>query len=267
MSVTSGGTASNPCRSGGRFSAFSGRGSMVMVFFRLEGAVVLLPPGEDRALQVGGIDDDPAEAVILGRVVRGADLQRHLVVFAQVDGLYVLALAQVPEMDRMAVLVGQKVLGHQPVLELRRQAPFRADHVVARQVPPEIVMLVLLAAVHLVAPEDVEGLAIHDEDAGRPVGAVLAAAAQRRDIDALRAAMNGVRARIARLGKDLLGLDDLVDARLQGFLHVDHVDARRPDARNDQVAPFQKRVPGQRRKRRGTGVPSEMVKTRRPCWA
>jgi hypothetical protein len=142
-------------------------------------------------------------------------------------------------MDLVAVLVGQQVLGHDAVLELRRQAPFGADHVVARQVPPEIVVLVLLTAVHLVAAEDVEGLAIHDEDAGRAVGAILAAAAQRGDIDALGAAMDRVRAGIAGLGEDLLGFDDLVDLGLQRLLHVDDVDARGPDAGDDQVAPFQ----------------------------
>src|SRR6056297_2987378 len=66
------------------------------------------------------------------------------------------------------------------ILELWRQAPFAADHVIARQVPPEIVMLALLAAIRLVAAEDLEGFAIHDEDARRTVGAVLATAAQGR---------------------------------------------------------------------------------------
>ena len=66
------------------------------------------------------------------------------------------------------------------ILELWRQAPFAADHVIARQVPPEIVMLALLAAIRLVAAEDLEGFAIHDECARRTVGAVLATAAQGR---------------------------------------------------------------------------------------
>jgi hypothetical protein len=72
--------------------------------------------------------------------------------------------------------------------------------------------------------------------------------------------MDRVRAGIAGLGEDLLGFDDLVDLGLQRLLHVDDVDARGPDAGDDQVAPFQKGMPRQRRQRRGTGVPAEMVK-------
>jgi hypothetical protein len=72
--------------------------------------------------------------------------------------------------------------------------------------------------------------------------------------------MDGVGPGIAGLGEDLFGFDDLVDLGLERLLHVDDVDARRPDAGDDQVTPFQKRVAGQRRQRRGTGVPAEMVK-------
>ncbi len=128
-------------------------------------------------------------------------------------------------MDAVAVLVGQQILGDDPVLELRRQAPFGTDHVVARQVPPEVVVLVLRAAVHFVAADHVERLAIHDEDARRPVGPILAAATEGRDIDALGPAMDGMGAGIAGLGENLLGLDDLVDFRLQRILHVHDIDA------------------------------------------
>src|SRR6056297_1325111 len=42
--------------------------------------VVIAPPCEDRALQVGGVHDHTAEAVGLGRIMRGPDFQRHLVI-------------------------------------------------------------------------------------------------------------------------------------------------------------------------------------------
>jgi hypothetical protein len=51
-----------------------------------------------------------------------------------------------------------------------------------------------------------------------------AAAAQRRDIDALGTAMDRVGARIAGLGEHLFGFDDLVNLRLERLFHVDHVD-------------------------------------------
>ena len=118
----------------------------------------------------------------------------------------------------------------------------------------------LRAAIDLPAAEDVEGLAIHDEDAGRPLGPVLAAAAERADIDAFRPAMDGVRPRVAGLLEDLLGLDDLVDLRLRRIrLGVDDINPRGPDTRDDQVAPLEEGVAGHRRQGRGAGVPAEMM--------
>jgi hypothetical protein len=102
-------------------------------------------------LQVRRVDHDAEEAVFLGRVVGGPHLQRHLVIGAEIDGLDVAARPQIPEMHVMAVFVGQQILGDDAVLELRRQAPFAGDHVVARQVPPEIVVQLLRPAVDLPA--------------------------------------------------------------------------------------------------------------------
>ena len=119
----------------------------------------------------------------------------------------------------------------------------------------------LRTAVDLPPPEHLEGLAVHDEDAGRSVGAILAAAAERADIDAVGTAVNGVRPRVAGLFEDFLGLDDLVDLRLCRIgLGVDDIDAGGSHAGNDEVAPLQEGVPGQRRQRRRAGIPSEVVK-------
>lgn len=219
------------------------------------------PPRPDRAFEIGRVDHDADEPVFARRVVRGPHFERHLVLRAEIDRLHVATRAQVPEMQPVPVFVREQVLGHDPVLELRRQRPFARHHVVARQVPPEVVVLVLRAAIDLPAAEHVEGLAIHDEDAGRAVGAVLARAAERAHVDALGPAMNGVRPRIAGLREDLVGLDDLVDARLRRMrLRVDHVDARRAQAGDDQEAAFEERMAGQRRQRRRTGIPAEVMK-------
>src|SRR3712207_8878235 len=59
-------------------------------------------------------------------------------------------------------------------------------HIIAREVPPEIIVKPLRSAIDLPPPEHLEGLAIHDEDAGRAVGAVRAAPAEGADVDALR---------------------------------------------------------------------------------
>src|SRR6266436_5626075 len=108
----------------------------------------------------------------------------------EIDGLNVPPGPQIPEVDPMAVLVREKILRHDPVLELRRQPPLARYHVVARQVPPEIIVQVLGSAIDLPAAQDIERLAVHDEDAWRPVDAVLAAAAERADVNAFRTAMD-----------------------------------------------------------------------------
>src|SRR5436190_23625469 len=109
----------------------------------------------------------------------------------------------------MAILVREQVLRHDPVLELWRQGPLTRHHVVARQVPPEVIVLGLGSTVDLPAAQDFERLAVHDEDARRPGGAILAATAKRADVDALRAAMDRVGPRVAGLLEDLLRFDDL----------------------------------------------------------
>ena len=151
------------------------------------------PPGPDRAFKVRRIDYHAEESVFAHRIVRRPDLQWHLVVGAEIDRLDVAPGPQVPEVDLVAILVRQQVLRGEAVLGLRRQRPFARHHAVAWQVPPEVKVQSLRPAIDLPAAEDFERLAIHDEDAGRFIGAVLAATAQRADVDPFRSAMDGVR--------------------------------------------------------------------------
>ena len=217
------------------------------------------PPGPDRAFEVRGVDHNAQEPVFANGIVRGPHLERHLVVGSEIDRLDVAAGAEVPEVDPMAILVREQILRHDPVLVLRRQPPLARHHVVARQVPPEVIVEVLGSAVDLPAAQDIERLAVHDKDARRPVGAILAAA-ERADVDAFGAAMDRVRPRVAGLFQDLLGLDDLVNFRLGGIgLRIHDIKARGPDSGDDQVAPLEERVAGERRQCRRAGVPAEMV--------
>src|SRR3954447_5606952 len=101
-------------------------------------------------------------------------LERHLMIGTEIDGLHVAAAAQVPKVDLMAVAVAEQVFRDDAVFELRRQSPLACHHVVARQVPPEIIVKLLRPPIDLPAPEDLEGFAVHDEYAGRAVGAVWA---------------------------------------------------------------------------------------------
>jgi hypothetical protein len=75
---------------------------------------------------------------------------------------------QPAKVDPMAILVREQVLRHDPVFELWWQPPLARHHVVARQVSPEVIMQVLGSAVDFPAAKDIESLAVHDEDAGRP---------------------------------------------------------------------------------------------------
>ena len=150
----------------------------------------------------------------------GANFQCHLIIFTKIYRLDILARAQIPKMDGVAIFVGQQILSHYAVFVLWWQAPFRADHVVLRQVPPKIIVFVLLASIHLVAANDLECLAIHDENTGWAVCPVLATATKGRDIDAFRSAVDRVWARISCLLEQLFWLNDFVDMRLQRIFDV-----------------------------------------------
>src|ERR1700731_986699 len=180
--------------------------------------------------------------------MRRTDFQRHLVVGAEIDRLNIAAIPKVPEMDPVAVFVREEILRHDPVLELRRQSPLARYHIVARQVPPEIIVKLLRTAIDLPSPEDIECLAIHDEDAGRSFGTIPASAAEGADIDAFRAAVDRVGPRITGLPEDLLRLDDLVNRRLGGIrFGINDVNPGGPDTRDDEVAALEKRVRCKRR--------------------
>ena len=139
MSVTSGGTAPNGCRIGGRSAASAGSAGIVDHLGDRELAVAVAVPEPDRGGQVLDADHHADEAVLLGRVVRRAQLEHHLVLVAEVDGLQVPALAQVQEVQRVAVLAAEQQLADQPVLDHRGGAPLAGDQHVAGQVPPEVV--------------------------------------------------------------------------------------------------------------------------------
>ena len=123
--------------------------------------------------------------------------------------------------------------------------------------PPAVIAELLRPSIHLPSAERIEGFVVHQEDAARCVAFRIS---QRRDIDAARAAMGRVGARVACLFGDLLGLDHLDDRRTAriGF-GVEDVDARGPQAGNDKVAPLHMRLRRVRTQARRTGVPPEMV--------
>ena len=220
-------------------------------------AVAVLVPGPDGGGEVLQADDAVDEAMGLGRVVRRPQLENELVVRAEVDLLQVLALGQVPEVQAAAVLGAEQDFRHQAVLHRVRRAPFAGHHGVVAEVPPAVVAERLRAAVHLPASERLEALVVHDEDAA---GRVALRVAERGHVDAARSAMDGVRARVAGLGGQLLRLDHLDDLRGARIgLGVEDVDARGAQSRHDEVAPLHMRVRHVRAEAGRAGVPAEMV--------
>jgi hypothetical protein len=68
-------------------------------------------PQPDRGGEVLEADDGASEAVGLGGIVGGPELQEYLVLLAEVQGLKVLAAAQVPHVHLVAVAALHQDLG------------------------------------------------------------------------------------------------------------------------------------------------------------
>jgi hypothetical protein len=256
MSVTRGGTTPKPLRRSGRSSGCAGSAGNG-VDLAHGPAVAVAVPGPDGGGQVLQADDAIDEAVSLGRVVGRTELEDELVLLPEVDLLEMLALGEVPEVELSPVAGAEQDLGDESVLEGVRRAPLARDHRVVAEVPPGVVGEELRPTVDLPAAERLEAFVVHQEDAARPAAV---RAAERRDIDAAGAAMNGVGPGVARLLGDLLRLDYPDDLRASRVgLGVEDVDAGGAQARHDEVAALDMRVRRVRAEARGAGVPAEMM--------
>ena len=201
MSLTSGGTAPNGCSAGGRSAASAGSAGIVMTLSTFH-SVALAVPAPHRGGQVRRRDHDADESPGRLGVVRGPQLQHHLVLGAEVDRLQVPALGEVPEVELVAVLLAEQQFGHEPVLDHRRRAPLAGHQDVLVEVPPGVVGQVLRPAVGLPGAEDVEGAVVEQRDAARPV--VPVGSAQAGEEDAVRTAVQGVRPGVAGPLRQLL---------------------------------------------------------------
>src|SRR5918995_4897877 len=119
--------------------------------------------------------------------------------------------AQVPDVQLVTIAALQEYLGVEPALDHIRRAPLAGDHSVVAQVPPEVVGEVLRTPLDLPSSQRVEAFVVHDEDAAR---AISIGGTKSTHINALRAAMDGVGAAVARTLVHLVGLYHLDDARL-----------------------------------------------------
>lgn len=196
--------------------------------------------------------------------MRGTELEHELIVGAEIDLLEMLPLLQVPEMQAAAILGGEQNLRHQSVLKRVGRAPFAGHHGVVAEMPPGIVGETLRPAIDFPAAEHVEGLGVHQEHAARRFAACVA---ERRDIDAVRPAMDGMRAAIAGGLDHFFRLDDPHDGwDLRIGLGVDDVDARRAQARHHQVAPLGMRMRCIGAQTRAACVPAIVVQLVAHLW-
>src|SRR3712207_737651 len=111
--------------------------------------------------------------------------------------------AQVPDVQLVTVAALHEDLGVEAAFDHLRRAPLAGDHGVVAQVPPEVVGEVLWTALDFPAPQGLEALVVHNK---HPARAIPIGSTKRAHIYALRAAMDGVGAAVARALVDLLRL-------------------------------------------------------------
>ena len=165
--------------------------------------------------------------------------------------------AHVPHVQLASVLAGEQQLGIDAVLHHVGCAPGAGHHRVEPEMPPHVVGQFLRSAIELPASTNLERLRIEQERAARPVAV---GRAERAEKNPVRPAVHGVRRRVARAPGNGLRLDDLHDARPSGIgLRVENVNARRVDARHDQIAPFHVRMRRVGAQAGTARVPAEVV--------
>src|SRR5215510_396005 len=259
MSVTRGGTAPNPCRRGGSWSLDAGSAGIVAVF-----SMWNLPPSRHQ------VQIEPSRFVVSTTMPRNSYSRTGSCAGRTSSAIWWLAPRSIvwtlrrarrsQKWIRWPYLFESKSSGTIPFSNCGRQPPFTCYHVVARQVPPEIVVQVLGSAINLPTAKDVKRLAVHNEHARWPIGAIFTAATERADVDAFRTAMNSVGPRVAGLLEHLVGLDDLVDACLGGIgLRIHDINPRGAEPGDDQVAPLEEGVASEGRQCRRARVPTKMV--------
>ena len=143
----------------------------------------------------------------------GAELQHHLMLVAEVDALSELALRHAPEVQVVAELAAQQILGIEPVLDHRRRRPLRRDRP-CRAAGATRSRRRRTAGPRSCFPrsEHFERVVVEQRDTARSVVAV--GATQRRHEDAAGPAMHGVRSRVSRLGGQLAGLNGVFQHRV-----------------------------------------------------
>src|SRR5579885_2802559 len=116
--------------------------------------------------------------------------------------------AQIPDVQRMAVLPAQQQVGNHAVFDHVRGAPLAGDGDVVTEMPPEVVGEVLRSAIDFPSPQHVEAFVIEQEDYS---GTFTVRGPDRSDLHCIVSAMDGVRASLTVSLRHFLGLDHAND--------------------------------------------------------
>ena len=237
-------------RLGGNFDHLADRPLTVL-------AAIFAMPHPNRGRKILQRNHHTNKTICLFWIVRWTQFEHHLLLRSQIQFLQMAPLVQIPDMHLVTVLAGQQQLGVEAILHHVRCAPFRSNHGVVPQMPPEIVRQLLRTTILFPLPLQLEGVRIHQENAA---GAVSAGRSKGAPIDAVWSAMNRVGRRVAGLADEFFRLDHLHDLWLFGIsLRIQDVNPRRSDAGNDQVATFHVGMRSLRTEASAAGVPAEMV--------
>src|SRR5579872_251472 len=143
--------------------------------------------------------------------MRRTQFQRHLVFGAKIERLQMAALAQIPNMERMAVFAAEQQVRLYAMLNHVWRTPFAGNRNVVAQMPPEIVGEILRAAIHFPAAQHVEAFMIEEEQPSRTFAL---GSAKGANVDRVGAAMNGMRTAVAGACGEFFRFDYFDDLRI-----------------------------------------------------
>src|SRR5215218_1679831 len=124
------------------------------------------PDGRGEVLQTNNYAN---EAISFCRIMSRPHLQNHLVFLTEIECVGNPSPAQIPNMHAVAILGFHQQVWLKTVLDHLRCRPLRAQECVMQEMPPEIVVKILVAAIDFPLPEHIEAKMVEQEDPAGPI--------------------------------------------------------------------------------------------------
>src|SRR5262245_63878674 len=137
-------------------------------------------PHPDRRREVLETDNTIDKTIGFCRIVRRAEFEDELVLFAKIDLLQMPALGEIPEMQAAAVFAAKQDLGNETIFECVGGAPLTGHHRVIAEMPPPVITEKLRSTVDFPTAERLEAFVVHQED---PAGRLSLGVAARRHLN------------------------------------------------------------------------------------